>query len=163
VAIVSKRSRYALHGLGYLAKFSEGKPISFDEILVYLRAYSQHLSLSPGYIAKIFQDISRAGFTVAVSGPHGGYQLSRPPDEIPLIQVIEALDGPMMSDCCLLSVGQCTQEPTCGVRKLVCEAELIFYNFFEQQTVASLAEKMIFPPLPGKDPKARDEIVDIGE
>jgi hypothetical protein len=29
--------------------------------------------------------------------------------------------------------------------------------------VASLAEKMIFPPLPGKDPKARDEIVDIGE
>jgi DNA-binding IscR family transcriptional regulator len=75
VAIVSKRSRYALHGLGYLAKFSEGKPISFDEILVYLRAYSQHLSLSPGYIAKIFQDISRAGFTVAVSGPHGGYQL----------------------------------------------------------------------------------------
>lgn len=149
MSIVSKRVRYALHGLGYIAAFSEGEPVPFNEILAYLRKYSQRLTLSPSYIAKIFQDVSRAGFTAAVPGPHGGYRLAREPEQIHLIEIVEALDGPLLTGCCLLfaGAGPCDQQATCGVRGVIHEAEISFYRFFEKETVATLAERMSFPVL----------------
>lgn len=149
MSIVSKRVRYALHGLGYIAAFSADEPVPFNDILAYLRRYSQRLTLSPSYIAKIFQDISRAGFTAAVSGPHGGYRLAREPEQIHLIEIVEALDGPLLTGCCLLFAGSgpCDQQATCGVRGVIHEAEVGFYRFFEKETVATLAERMSFPDL----------------
>lgn len=145
MTLISRKSRYALHGLAYMATFPAGEPVPFAQILGYLRAYSPRLSLSHGYLAKVFQDVSRAGFATAMVGPHGGYQLARPADAISLIEVIEALDGPQLSDCCLLSMGDCPNQSTCGVRSLLGEAELTFYRFFQEHTVASLAARMDFP------------------
>lgn len=142
---LSKKTRYAFHGLAYIAAFSDGKPVPFDEILAYMRAYAQKLTLSPGYIAKIFQDVSRAGFTQATQGPGGGYQLARPAESIRMVEIIEMLDGPMVSECCILSVGNCSRQVGCGVRSVIREAELAQYRVFERETLASLAEKVEFP------------------
>jgi len=141
----SKKTRYAFHGLAYLAAFSRGKPVPFDEILAYLRAYAQNLTLSPGYIAKVFQQVSRAGFTQAVSGPRGGYQLARSPDQIRMLDILEALDGPMVSNCCLMSVSGCPHENRCGVRSLIREAEMAQVRIYERETLASRAAKVQFP------------------
>jgi Rrf2 family protein len=145
VLSLSKRARYAFHGLAYIAAFSRGKPVPFDEILAYLRAYSQSLTLSPTYIAKIFQTVSRAGLTEAVPGPNGGYQLSRDPGRIRLVDIIETLDGPMLSECCLMAVGECPRQGRCGVRSVIREAELAQYRIYERETLASLSEKVDFP------------------
>lgn len=145
MTLISRKARYSLHGLAYMATFPADEAVPFAQILGYLRAYSPRLSLSSGYLAKVFQDVSRAGFTTAMVGPHGGYQLARPADAIPLIEVIEALDGPQLPGCCLLSVGDCPNETSCGVRSLLGEAELAFYRFFEEHTIASLAARMDFP------------------
>ncbi len=145
MSLLSKKARYALHGLAFISHRGEEAPVPFDEILHYLRSYASRLALSPSYIAKIFQEVSRAGFTSAHSGPRGGYQLARGADEIPLIEVVEALDGPIVSRCCLLSVGNCPQEDSCGVRVISRDAELAFYRHFESETVESLMGKMTFP------------------
>lgn len=142
---LSKKTRYAFHGLAYIAAFSQGKPIPFDEILAYLRAYSQKLTLSPGYIQKIFQDVARAGFTQAASGPGGGYMLARPPETVRMVEIIESLEGPLVSQCCLLSVGDCPRQKRCGVRSVIREAELAQYRVFEKETLATLAAKVEFP------------------
>ena len=70
--LVSKRTRYAFHGLAYLATFASEDPLPLDSVLQYLRGYSHRLTLSPGYIGKIFQQISRAGITESIPGPRGG-------------------------------------------------------------------------------------------
>ena len=113
MSLVSKKTRYVLHGLAY--------------------------------IAKIFQDVSRMGFTEAVSGPRGGYRLSRPADQIRLIDVVEALEGPILTGCCLLSVGDCARRATCGVGNVIHNAERVFHDFFQKETVESLASQMDFP------------------
>jgi Rrf2 family protein len=146
--ILSKKTRYALHGLAYIAVVSDGEPVAFETILAYLRTYSGRLALSPGYIAKIFQEVSRAGLIRAVSGRRGGYLLARAPGQIRIVEIVEALEGPLLAACCLLSVGNCPMEGSCGVRTMIHEAELTFHRFFERQTVQSLAEKMTFPTLP---------------
>lgn len=144
--IVSKKVRYALHGLAYIARSSEdGKPVPFEEILGYLRAYSPRLTLSRGYIAKIFQEVSRLGLTTASPGPHGGYVLARHPREIRLIEIVEALEGPLLDDCCLLSVGGCPNRESCGVGAVIRKAEVAFHRFFQEETVETLVRRMHFP------------------
>lgn len=143
--IVSKKSRYAVHGLAYMANSEQDHSVPFDEILAYLKAYSQRLTLSPGYIAKIFQHVSRAGLVESVPGPHGGYRLARAADRIRLIDVVTILEGPLFTDCCLLSVGTCTNQQECGVRDVIREAEEQFASFLTHETIASIAARMKFP------------------
>lgn len=145
MSLLSKKTRYALHGLAYIAASGHEEAIPSEEILAYLRFYSGGLTLSPGYIAKIFQQISRAGFTEALPGPHGGYRLARAPGEVSLLEIIEALEGPVFSNCCLLSAGNCPDQKHCAVRELISEAEAGFYRFFERETLESLAARMSFP------------------
>lgn len=146
MSLVSKRSRYALHGLAYISISQSDGPVALNRILRYLIAYSPRLSLSSGYIAKIFQDLSRVGLVQAVPGPRGGYLLARPPKQIKLVEIVTALDGPLLTGCCLLSVGECDHQSTCGVSGMIREAETAFQEFFEKETVASLARRMSFPP-----------------
>jgi Rrf2 family protein len=146
--LVSKRSRYAFHGLAYLAAFASEDPLPLDAILKYMGDYSGKLTLSPGYIVKIFQQISRAGLTESISGPRGGYRLARPADQIRLIDIVEALEGPQLTACCLLSVGICDDQNNCTVRDRIQQAELAFHQFFAKETVASLAASMTFRQTP---------------
>ncbi len=147
MTLVSKKTRYALHGLAYLAEHAARGPIRFDEIHRYLMTYAPGLELSASYLAKIFQDVSRAGFASTIPGPRGGYRLARPADQIRLIEILEALDGYEATHCCLLSVGGCSQRAKCRVGDITHDAEIAFRNIFERETVASLAAKMSFPDL----------------
>jgi Rrf2 family protein len=161
--ILSRKVRYALHGLAYLAgQQTKKRPIPFNEILRFLRAYSDQLTLSNGYLAKIFQEVSRAGFAAAMPGPRGGYQLSRPAEEITVLDVVRALDGTPVSDCCLLSVGQCPRIETCGFHRVVENAENAFYRELEKETVASIAAKMDFRDVEPTHSMKGDEEIDNG-
>jgi len=142
--LLSKKARHALHGVAYIALHGKRSPVPLEAVLAYLKDYSGRVTLSPGYIAKVFQELSRAGVITAVPGPGGGYSLARPASRVHLIEIIEALDGPVVSRCCLLSAGACPVEEHCGVGAMLRAAERAFYDFFKKKTVQTLARKM--PP-----------------
>jgi Rrf2 family protein len=152
MSILSRKVRYALHGLAFLAVRPNKRPVPFNEILRFLRTYSDQLTLSNGYIAKIFQEVSRAGFAATMPGPRGGYQLARPAEEIRLLDVVSALDGPPVPECCLLSLGRCPRQEDCGFRQVVQRAEEAFYRELGKETVASIATTMDFGNLPSAPP-----------
>ena len=89
----SKRARYALHGIGFLAYHHSRAPVRFADILRYLEDYSGGLSLSEGYISKVFQELSRTGIVMTVAGRKGGYALAKPPAEVRILDVVAAMDG----------------------------------------------------------------------
>lgn len=62
---------------------------------------------SEAHLAKVMASLTRAGIVTAVRGPHGGARLRRPPAEISLLEVYEAIDGPMTMDFCLLAPDGC--------------------------------------------------------
>jgi Rrf2 family protein len=145
----SKRARYALHGVGFLAHKQSASPVPFSEILAYLREYSYQLSLSPDYIKKIFQDLSRGGIVKPIVGRKGGYILGKPPEKLRIVDVVAAVDGVPVEECCLLSVGQCPNQPQCGVNHIIQEAQDQFYGFLARETAESLANKMFVARRPG--------------
>lgn len=56
--------------------------------------------VSASYLAKQLQGLSRAGLVQSVQGQAGGYLLTRPPDEITVLDVVEAVDGPRPAFVC---------------------------------------------------------------
>lgn len=66
---------------------------------------------------KLLQKLHTAGLVQSDMGPKGGFRLSRTPDEIPIIQVIEAIQGPLRLNRCLLSDGLCSRQASCPVRE----------------------------------------------
>ena len=62
---------------------------------------------SEAHLAKVMAALVRARLVTAVRGPHGGARLVRPPAEVTLLEIYEAIDGPMLMDPCLLGADGC--------------------------------------------------------
>ena len=68
-------------------------------------------------VSKILKQLSRKGLLVSQRGAKGGFRLSRKPDEITVVDIISALDGPIaITDCSSDDEGLCNLEALCSVR-----------------------------------------------
>jgi Rrf2 family protein len=67
----------------------------------------RRFGFSKDHFAKVMQALSRAGLVASVRGPRGGTRLSRPADQISLLEVYEAVEGPTQTNRCLLGTHVC--------------------------------------------------------
>jgi FeS assembly SUF system regulator len=68
-------------------------------------------------VSKILKILAREGLLASHRGASGGYALARPPEEIPVSEVIAALEGPIaITECIDESPGECVQEAVCPLR-----------------------------------------------
>ena len=81
------------------------------------RELSEHTSIPLPTVGKILKALCRSGVLVSQRGVRGGYSLARAPEEISVVDIIQALDGPIaMTDCSALQPGLCGMEEICPVR-----------------------------------------------
>jgi Rrf2 family protein len=87
---ISARVDYAIRALAELAQASgpEARPIKGEQL-----ADAQRISRK--FLENIFIDLRRAGMVRSIRGAEGGYLLARPPEQIPLADVIRAVEGPL--------------------------------------------------------------------
>src|SRR5215475_3093501 len=83
-----RKAQYAICGVFDLAYNGQGEAVQ-------IRAISARQAIPPRYLEQIFQRLRRAGLVRSKSGPGGGYRLARPPEEITLREVVEAVEGPL--------------------------------------------------------------------
>lgn len=67
-------------------------------------------------VAKVLKPLAHAGLVESFRGASGGYRLARPASEIPLIAVVEAIEGPLGMTECSGEHSSCEHEPHCGVQ-----------------------------------------------
>ena len=67
-------------------------------------------------VAKLLKPLAQAGLVEGLRGVHGGYRLSRDAADIGLIDIVEAMEGPLAMTECSVHDGQCGIEASCGVR-----------------------------------------------
>lgn len=78
---------------------------------------AQETRLPTPMVSKILKHLARRGILASYRGANGGYALSRPAEEIPISEVIAALEGPIaMTECIDDSPGVCDQESVCPMR-----------------------------------------------
>ncbi len=67
-------------------------------------------------VAKLLKPLAQAGLVDGFRGTNGGYRLARAADAINLVEIVEAMEGPLGMTECSLHAGQCGIEHSCGVR-----------------------------------------------
>ena len=87
---ISRSTGYALLAVGYIAKHE-------DEGIVLSQSISQQYDIPLEYLLKILQQLVRANILRSKRGPRGGFSLAKTPKRISMLAVIEAVEGPMIS------------------------------------------------------------------
>ena len=67
-------------------------------------------------VSKLLKPLAHAGLVEGFRGVNGGYRLARAADAISLIEIVEAIEGPLGVTECSLHEGNCDRETHCGVR-----------------------------------------------
>ena len=88
---ISRSTGYALLAVGYIAKNQKEQGIVLSQRIA--KAYKIPLE----YLLKILQQLVRANVLRSKRGPRGGFTLAKPPQKITMLQIVEAVDGPMVS------------------------------------------------------------------
>ena len=104
---LSKKADYGLIALKHLAQHTE--------VSVSAREIAREYRIPAELLAKIMQRLARKGLVVSQQGTRGGYVLGRDPSRISIVDVIEALDGPIGITPCERGT-QCEQLDVCSVR-----------------------------------------------
>jgi Rrf2 family protein len=107
---LTKKSDYGLIALRHLASMERGQSATAKEMA---GTYRIPLPL----LSKVLQKLARSGFLASEQGIHGGYRLARDPSGISALEVIRAIDGPVVLTSCFTHHGDCDQSDTCTVRE----------------------------------------------
>jgi FeS assembly SUF system regulator len=67
-------------------------------------------------VAKLLKPLAQAGLVEGFRGTNGGYRLARPAERISLVEIVEAMEGPLGMTECSVHAGACGIEQSCGVR-----------------------------------------------
>jgi Rrf2 family protein len=99
-------------------------------------------SLSTAYVGKLMRVLREAGLVGSTRGQAGGYQLARPPEQITIGQILNALDGPLWSEelCRRYTGGQsaCVHSDDCSIRALWSALDHILLELLERCLLSDL-------------------------
>jgi len=133
---LSTKGRYAVMALSDLAARRSDKPVPLAEI-----AAAQNISQD--YLEQLFARLRRAGLVRSVRGPGGGYVLARDPEEIFIMEIVQAADEPLKVTRCVEGDGinGCQNGAACITHELWSTLSRQICNFLSSITLGDVVEK----------------------
>ncbi len=138
----TKAEEYGMQGVLHLADKGKDEVTPLSEI-------SEARDIPEKFLAKIFQSLSRSGILRSHRGVRGGFTLAKPPSEITVKDVLEAIQGPYHLTKCIPDPGSCPRSDSCAMRTLLVTAEERLLEVFVKHTledVVHMERSMSAPP-----------------
>lgn len=104
---ITRQTDYAIRCVLYLAEHPDEVKV-VDEI-------ARSKSIPKVFLAKILQKLSKAGIVRSYRGVKGGFELAKRPKDITLLDVIEAIEGPVAMNICAIDKRLCNRSNQCSV------------------------------------------------
>ena len=115
---ITRQADYAVRAVHYLAVLGSDQRAATSLI-------AQEQRIPPSFLAKIVSQLSVAGLLQTSRGARGGVSLARSPELISLLEVVEAIDGPILLNECVADRGDsCIFGEDCPMRPVWCEAQV---------------------------------------
>jgi Rrf2 family protein len=96
---LGRAAAYAVFATAHLAEHQNGNPIQGRDI-------ADSCGIPSGHLLKILQQLVRAQILSSERGPAGGFVLRKAADDITLLEIVEAIEGPISGDLMLRNVAQ---------------------------------------------------------
>src|SRR5271166_6826308 len=121
---------------------------------------AEEYNISSMLMAKVLQKLARQSLVVAKHGSSGGYQLAKDPAKISALEVITAIDGPVLITSCVTSHGNCDATERCSIKEPLRRVNESILGVLGTVTIAQLTED---PPEPTLvELKGMDRVAVIG-
>lgn len=127
----SKTSLSAIRALTFLARNPRGGVFT-------PRRIAESLGESPTYMAKVTRQLVKAGLLHGERGVKGGVVMRKPPDEITLLAIVEACQGPIVGSYCQ---SPCDPAVACGFHEAACELQQELERVLTRWHIGQLARK----------------------
>jgi Rrf2 family transcriptional regulator, nitric oxide-sensitive transcriptional repressor len=128
---ISEAAKLALHTVVLLCEKDDGF-ISIKDIVAKIPFSEAHLS-------KVLQRLGKEGFVKSIRGPNGGFALNKDPKEIRLLDIYEAIDGPVDLSDCLLDRKICGRDK-CILDGVLDDLNTNFYRILKETSISDVAE-----------------------
>ena len=129
---LTKRGDYAVRAMLALTRSSGNGLLS-------ARRISDAMSIPVRFLPQVLSDLQRSGLIEASAGRSGGYRLTRDPETISLLEVIEAVEGDSRRRSCVLRGGPCGLDGSCDVHDIFFEGQEALRGTFDRSSLAELA------------------------
>lgn len=131
---ITRQADYALRAMLFLARLEryQRAPTSY---------IAEEMEIPPSFLAKIISQLSIAGLIHTSRGARGGVSLARKPEDINLLDVVEAIDGPITLNECVQDPSVCTFGDNCPLHEVWCEAKAELVRKLRESTFDKLIER----------------------
>ena len=131
---ISRKGDYAIRGMVYLASQPPDKISLLGDI-------AAEMEIPQTFLSKIFQQFNKFGLVKSYRGAGGGFQLGRPAGKITLLEIVEAVEGKIVPNRCIMAEGVCRRDVTCTVHPIWKDVQKNMRNILSKVTLKHLAGK----------------------
>lgn len=128
---ITRATEYAIRALLYLAKQPRGE-------IVFKKDICKTQDITPAFLTKILQPLIKEGIVASQRGVGGGFYLAKSPEEVSLLDVVKAEEGPLSLNQCLIENGSCERDVFCPVHGAWREVRDQMASILERHTFARL-------------------------
>lgn len=131
---LTRKGEYAIRGIVYLATRQAEQVCLLSDI-------AAAVDVPPTFLAKIFQQFSKTGLVKSYRGTGGGFMLGRSPESISLLEVVEAVEGPIVPNRCVIAKGECPRDSFCNVYPVWLDVQSQVRNILQNVSLKTLAQR----------------------
>ncbi|MEW5705334.1 MAG: Rrf2 family transcriptional regulator [Actinomycetota bacterium] len=130
---ISRKAEYAIRAMVDLAINYEQQPILSKDI-------AKRQDIPQKFLVQIIPSLKSSGLVSTVRGAGGGIYLGKRPDEINIRQIIEAIEGPIALNHCLIGATGCHRKPTCPIHRTWQSAQDKMLSVLESTTLSRVTD-----------------------
>jgi Rrf2 family protein len=131
---ITRQADYAVRAVLHLARVGSAERSATSAI-------AKEQNIPPSFLAKIISQLSVAGLLHTSRGARGGVTLARDAKDISLLEVVEAIDGPIQLNECVGNEGACHFEDQCPIKPVWCDAQDELVTRLKGTTFAQMIAK----------------------
>ncbi|HNW97980.1 MAG TPA: Rrf2 family transcriptional regulator [Bacteroidales bacterium] len=122
---ISEAASIGLHSMVLIARSKE---------LINVNHIAEKTGASANHLAKVLQRLVKANFLISSRGPSGGFLLKKKPEEISILDIYEAIEGPINTSGCPMDRPVCPFDK-CLMGGIIKKASEDFNSYFKKHTL----------------------------
>jgi Rrf2 family protein len=149
----TRAADYAVRALIHLAGLPAGERLT-------LLGLASATSAPECFLSKVLQSLCRAGMIASHAGKSGGFELLEKGRNATVAAAIEAVDGPLLLNTCLVRANMCDRRLHCAAHRVWARAQTALLKALNEETIAELAAHQLAMPRHRKKSSGNFELSD---